>query len=116
MKHNEDFFNWLYSNLKIWSSFVAYNLIGIAANYADHYRKGTLTKKQAIVSGVMGIVTGYLAFQLCIHFKLNSQMGLIIPAATMLGERVIPYIMDNGFGLLIKWVNKKSGGKDELPG
>lgn len=114
MKHNEDLITQIYDQLKIWSTFIAYNMIGIAANYADHYRKGTLTKKQAIVSGVMGIVTGYLAYQVCVYYGFDKQMGLIIPAATMLGERIIPYIMDNGFSWLLKWANKK-GGKDGSP-
>lgn len=113
MKNNPDIMTQFYEQLKVWSTFIAYNMIGIAANYADHYRKGTLTKKQAIVSGVMGIVSGYMAYQICIHYGFYKQMGLVIPAATMLGERLIPYIIDNGLGWVVKWANKKKDGTAE---
>jgi len=110
MKNNSDI-TWLYEQIRHLSTAIVYILMGVAANLVDHYRKGTFSKKQVIISGVMGVVTGYLAYQFCLYFDLTRQAGYIVPVATMAGEKIIPYIMDNALGWLTKFIEKK-GGKD----
>ena len=108
---NKTDLNWWYEQLRHLSTAIVYILMGIAANLVDHYRKGTFSRKQVIISGIMGVVSGYLAYQFCIHFGLMRQAGYIVPVATMAGEKLIPYIMDNSLGWLTRFIEKK-GGKD----
>lgn len=93
-----DFYDWL----KAASTPIMYILMGVGAVLTDHYRKGTLTMKQAIVSGVMGVVSGYLAWSLCHAQGWESHAGYLIPVATMAGERVVPYLIQ----VSPEWIKK----------
>ena len=88
---------------------VFYTLLGIMANYTDHFRKGTLTKRQAIISGLFGIVTGAAMYELCMAFGFQRHLGYVIPVATMAGERILPYLLEQSTKLLAKFLTKKFG-------
>jgi hypothetical protein len=94
MSTKEQIFNEIYDCLKKISTPIIYILIGVGANLTDHYRKGTLNKKQAFISGAMGIVIGYMTWKLCRTLGWESHEGYLIPAATMAGERIVPYLIE----------------------
>lgn len=106
----QDILTQIYEWLKSISTPLIYVLIGIGANYTDHYRKGTLTWKQAIVSGVMGIVVGYISWAVCNAQGWQEHEGYIIPVATMAGERIVPYLIQAMPELIKKIVEKKTNG------
>lgn len=94
MSTKEQIINEIYEGLKKISTPIIYILIGIGANYTDHFRKGTLNKKQAIISGLMGIFIGFMTWKLCKTLGWESHEGYLIPAATMAGERIVPYLIE----------------------
>ena len=117
MSTKEQIFQEIYVCLKKVSTPVIYILIGIGANYTDHFRKGTLNKKQAFISGAMGIAIGFMAWKLCKTMGWESHEGYLIPAATMAGERIIPYLIEFMPKAIKAIFEKKVGGikDDEQP-
>ena len=104
MSHEQDTLNQLYLFLKKISMPTFYILLGIMANYTDHYRKGTLNKKQVIISGIFGISAGYSAFEACLALNLLRHAGYIVPVITVAGEKIFPYIIEKTTTFLDKIV------------
>lgn len=112
----EDLITQVYLFCKKISMPVFYTLLGIMANYTDHYRKGTLTKRQAIISGLFGIVSGAAIYEMCMALGFQRHLGYVVPVATMAGERILPFLLDNNTKLIARFINKKFGGTDESSG
>ena len=86
-------------------------LIGIGGNLVHHYSLGTFSRKQIIVSTLMGLATGFIAYQICISNGWGTQAGYVVPISTMLGEKLIGWSFKNVTTIL----DKKAGLTEEKP-
>lgn len=93
------------------SKAVVFILIGIGGNLVHHYSLGTFSKKQIIVSTLMGLATGFIAYQICISNGWGTQAGYVVPISTMLGEKLIGWSFKNVNTIL----DKKAGLTGEKP-
>lgn len=98
----------VYEFLLLISTPLIYIVIGIGANLTDHYRKGTLTKRQAVVSALLGFFCGFSSWHICHAFGLHKHAGYIVPVATMAGERIVPMLIANSPSWLKKIIEKKT--------
>lgn len=76
----------------IWFFYIS---IGVIAKLAFDSRTTQLTKKQIIVKSVLSIFCGYVAAVVCENMNYKEWGKVIIPVATLLGEGIVMYIMNN---------------------
>lgn len=88
-----------------WSLYITSIMIGVTAKISYEIRSGRNLKLiQWIWILVASVVCGYGASVFCIYNHWEARSGFIVPAATLTGERLLIYLMDNWKSWLRKLV------------
>ena len=99
MKFIDAIIHWLSD----WSLYITSIMIGITAKISYEIRSGrNLKLVQWIWILTASVVCGYGASVFCRYNEWTAQSGFIVPAATLTGERILIYVMDNWK----KWILK----------
>lgn len=76
----------------IWFGYIS---IGVMAKLAFDSRNNVLTRRQIIIKSVLSIFSGFMAAVIC-EKTGNQEWGkVIVPVATLLGEALVVYVMNN---------------------